>query len=739
MFNPRPGQAEVLRYSGGKMGISAVPGSGKTHTLSCLAARQVASKDLAEDQEILIVTLVNSAVDNFSSRVAGFLHEMGLMQGIGYRVRTLHGLAYDIVREQPTAVGLDNQFSIADERTSADTLNISVSNWMRTHPEFILDYANLNYPPENNVYYWTETLTSLAGSFIRQAKDFQMTPDKLYQELEKAGISDPLLNFGYQIYSDYQHALSIRGAVDFEDLIRLAYKILKNNPEYLQRLQRRWPVILEDEAQDSSLVQEKLIRLLCGEEGNWVRVGDPNQAIFETFTTADPELLRAFIDEEDVIPVDLEQSGRSSKSIISMANRLIDWTQKSHPIIELRETLSEPHIQPTLPGDAQPNPDDEPQEIHLISKPFNAEDEVKAVAISVKKWLAGNPEKTVAVLVPRNIRGSELVEELVRRKVPVKEMLNSSQETRDTAKSLRDILNFYIQPSSTRHFIDALKAVFSTLKENPAKDDLSSELSRLIRQRNIEEIINQPELFIKSISAENVEATQLELLLIALSKLQVWQSSVLLPIDQMIMTIAMEQMDEPAQLALAHKLAVIIKTAVGLNPGWELPDFVNELNEIVRNRFRLYGFSNDDLGFNPEDHKGVAVISTIHKAKGLEWDRVYLMSVNNYDFPSMQEHDQYISERWFVRNGLNLEAELLAKLEAIVNNDLAGLGLPEGIAGEKARLDYCAERLRLLYVGITRAKSQLVITWNTGRRNDCTEAVPLQALRSWWEENHATG
>ena len=69
MFIPRPKQAEVLAYTGGKMGVSAVPGSGKTQTLSALAAQLVAADAFADDQEVLIVTLVNSAVDNFSRRV----------------------------------------------------------------------------------------------------------------------------------------------------------------------------------------------------------------------------------------------------------------------------------------------------------------------------------------------------------------------------------------------------------------------------------------------------------------------------------------------------------------------------------------------------------------------------------------------------------------------------------------------------------------------------------------------
>lgn len=740
MFNPRPGQAEVMRFTGGKMGISAVPGSGKTHTLSALAARLIASEDLAEDQEVLIVTLVNSAVDNFASRVAGFLRQKNLMPGIGYRVRTLHGLSYDIVREMPSLAGLDNQFSIADERTSAEILNLSVSNWMRTHPEFLEVFADINYPPEDNGYRWTDALISLADNFIRQAKDFQVMPDAIHMGMQKHGIKSALLDFGYQIYADYQRALSLRGSVDFEDLIRMAYQVLNRNPEYLDRLQHRWPVILEDEAQDSSLIQEKLLRLLCGESGSWVRVGDPNQAIFETFTTADPELLRSYIREDDVTAVDLEHSGRSTQSIITLANRLIEWSREEHPVVELRDTLTEPFILPTLPGDAQPNPADEPREIYLFKKALKAEEEISVVAGSIQRWLAENPDRTVAVLVPRNTRGSELAEELIQRKVPVREMLNSSQETRDTARNLRDIFKFFINPSSSPHFVDALKAVFIMQPENHTRDQISTNAVKWIReQRNIESILGLREIPMGSFDQEINDHEQITLLQSALNSLRNWQGASLLPIDQMIMTIAMELLTDPAQLALAHKLAVILKNAQSLDPSMQLPDFVRELDEIARNRFKLYGFSSDDLGFDPEEHKGEVVISTIHKAKGLEWDRVYLLSVNNYDFPSLQEHDQYMSERWFVRGGLNLEAELLAKLEALVKDDQAGLIVEEGLAGEKARLEYCAERLRLLYVGITRAKRQLVVTWNTGRRDDCTEALPLRALREWREENYALG
>jgi DNA helicase-2/ATP-dependent DNA helicase PcrA len=128
------------------------------------------------------------------------------------------------------------------------------------------------------------------------------------------------------------------------------------------------------------------------------------------------------------------------------------------------------------------------------------------------------------------------------------------------------------------------------------------------------------------------------------------------------------------------------------------------------------------------------VVATVHKAKGLEWDRVYLISVNNYDFPSAQADDKYISEPWFIRSNLNLEAEALAQLRAIQNPNEYDLWYQEGKATQVARLDYVRERLRLLFVGITRARKEMVITWNTGRKGNLQPAMPLVALQAYWKK-----
>ena len=128
MFNPRPLQSEVLKFRRGRMGVSAVPGSGKTQTLSYLASLLISENGVAEDQEVLVVTLVNSAVNNFSQRIEGFIEQTGLLPGFGYRVRTLHGLAHDIIRERPDLVGLAPQFSIIDERDANDILKTLSQN-----------------------------------------------------------------------------------------------------------------------------------------------------------------------------------------------------------------------------------------------------------------------------------------------------------------------------------------------------------------------------------------------------------------------------------------------------------------------------------------------------------------------------------------------------------------------------------------------------------------------------------
>ena len=94
-------------------------------------------------------------------------------------------------------------------------------------------------------------------------------------------------------------------------------------------------------------------------------------------------------------------------------------------------------------------------------------------------------------------------------------------------------------------------------------------------------------------------------------------------------------------------------------------------------------------------------------------------------------YDAYLSEKWYVRDKLDLISEALAQLEVACSTDPEAW-YEEGTATEAARLNYAAERMRLFYVGITRARKELVVTWNTGRRGEQTQSIPAAALTAYW-------
>ncbi|HSB02360.1 MAG TPA: ATP-dependent helicase, partial [Anaerolineales bacterium] len=541
-----------------------------------------------------------------------------------------------------------------------------------------------------------------------------------------------------------------RAAVDFDDLIRLALDILESDEEYLERVRYRFPFILEDEAQDSSQLQQDVLGLLSGPGGNWVRVGDPNQAIFETFTTASPELLRQFIAESP--SVDMPESGRSQQSIIDLANNLIDWVMNEHPIEDARDALAPPYIEPVPPGDPQPNPENDRSAIHFVTKRLTAEEETKVIVDSLSKWLPKNPDSTVAVLVPRNTRGVEVINALRAKSIQHVEFLSSTSNTRAAAGALSNLISYLADPQSAPKLAKAYQVWRRDWKEVKERSVLIHDTSAWLRKvGNVEDYVNPNLAFARGeavaintrSSGKGVEIGEAiagdgetEQVIAELNDFRIhvrrWLEAVTLPIDQLVLTLAQDIFTEAADLALAHKLALVLRKAADDHSEWRLPELTAELAVIARNERRFIGFSADDSGFDPEQHKGKVVVTTMHKAKGLEWDRVYLMSVNNYDFPSNQPNDRFISEKWFLRNNLNLEAEALAQLNAATSTSEYEW-YDEGVATLASRIDYVKERLRLFFVGITRAKKELIVTWNTGRQGDATPSLALSALMGWWE------
>lgn len=718
---PRPSQAKILSYAGGRTGVAAVPGSGKTWTLSLLAARLVREWPLERGQQILVVTLVNAARGKFEHQVRQFLGEESL--GTQYRVRTLHGLAVDIVAERPGLVGLSDDFQIVDELESQSIIDDGLQAWFSSHPDFGRDYLK-NEHRENDYFLrkWRSDAVKIVASFIQRAKDYRVTAAKLRAALVTYPRLLPLADMCVTVYEAYERGLRYRGSVDFQDLIRLALQALETDKEFRRELRHRWPVILEDEAQDSSKLQEEILRALVGGDGNWVRVGDPNQAIYETFTTASPEFLRHFLNESGVAARELPESGRSAPAIISLANSLIKWSGE-HPVEALRRRrpLTGPLIQPLADG----NPPDGPANIRvLVDKKMKSDEERDFIARDLAGWLPSNRLSTVAILVPSNKSGGEMSQVLRQYELPFIEILQTTTSTRQVAGALYRLLNLLATPADSGALSDAYVCWRRDERESPMVREAAALLRRI---QQVEQFTAPIDLdWLREIEATGASVEHLESLQGYREHLRTWQRGTLLPIDQLILMLAGDLFSSPGEIATASSIALHLNGLKQAAPETELIDFVNELKAIAQNKRKFIGLMEDDEQFDPSRYPGQVVVMTQHGSKGLEWDRVYLTSVNNYDFPSVDPFDRYRGEPYFGRDSLNIAAESTAQLKTLIT----GEEYQEGGATLESRVDYAAERLRLLYVGITRARRELIITWNTGRDGELRPARPLHALKA---------
>ena len=752
-FTPRPEQADVLSYNGGTMGISAVPGSGKTFTLSALAAdlieklirSQNDGPDQEPDQEILIVTFSNAAALNFSARIAAFLAERGLLPGIGYKVCTLHSMALDIIRGHTRQLGIEDDFTVLDETGTQALLQRSVDLWLDADQRETFDRViNPGLRPEtqDEKYreHWREDVTDIVRNVISQAKDYHITPEELRKntELTDDRFARPLLEMVCDIYGFYQTQLRNYPAMDFADLMFYAYRLLDTDPGYLAYLQHRWPYVLEDEAQDSSLIQEEVLRLLTAKSGNWVRVGDPNQAINETFTTANPKYLRSFLDHADR-PLTLKTAGRSQRSVLVQANRLVQYVVDAHPNPKCRDGLAPTYISMTKMNDRQGNPPDDPKRIVYDPQIYSTRDEVDTISRLAVRHAQEHPNETVVILTPSNDYGKEFVDRLSTFPVEVVEVLKSTQKARASADVIASVLDWLSLPLNKKYCL----ALFRLLYSEREKGEFYLTAEDQERCLSILEQIEHPEDFFYPESDEAVSALAEtwdadELLLQTLFRfryfLRRWLNARFLPIDQLILLIGQDLFTTSDDLCSAGQIGLLLAQTVRMNPELSLSSMAGEVRKIAANANLYAGLRGSDSQFDPNDYPGKIVVTTYHKAKGLEWDQVFMTSCNSYDFPDGNEA-QYGNRRYkprYVRENLDLQAEILQALKVISFPEL-GLHYRKGDGSRDAWLDSVKERLRLLYVGITRAKRGLYISYNSGRFGNVTESYVIGQLRQAWQ------
>ncbi len=731
LFQPREGQRQILEYQGGLLGVSAVPGSGKTTTIAALTARLIAG-GLPEGGRVLVVTYQNAAVENLRARIREELEAQGKLQ-IGCDVRTLHSLSYGLIRAHPGLVGAAADFQVLDERAGHHLLDKAVRLWNSQNTRVWGRLAPTEYYGESWEQEWQRIAFQIGRTTITTAKNRRLKPEVLLQRLDQAREEDRFLRIGAELYQLYQQQVETVGGVDFNDLVWMAVDLLEGHPDLRARLRRRWPVVLEDEAQDSVPLQEELLGLLAGEGGNWIRVGDPNQSIMSTFTAAAPRYLRRFLERGDVRGIEMAISGRCAPRILDLANRLVEWTCQHHPVEKVRrQAFRLQRISPTGTGDPQQNPPDAHSEVAFREYNDQAE-EFADVARRAALFAQRHPGRTLSILVPTNRLGYELAEHLRERGADFDELLQSHRASRQVADTLGGVLEYLADPLQRL----GLERAYHLLREHwpeAARPGDEAHVGLLLRSCYRPEALLFPapgsrleEALPPIGEVPGKDLAELEYLAGLLRR---WLRAASLPVDQLVLTVAQDLLAE-GNLSRAQKLAAYLRNRGEQNLDWRLPELARELGQVSRGRAAV--LAEEEGGFEPRP--GRITLTTMHKAKGLEWDLVYLVGVDGSWFPHTLE-DHFRGEYDFL--GGDPAEEARAALLGLV-----GEGGEDGLpATAGAHLEIIAERLRLLYVGITRARQYLAISWSRavpapGRMRPAPPAPIYYQLKNYYEEKYS--
>lgn len=743
----RPAQESILAYNGGRMAVSAVPGSGKTFTLSMLATKLIAERIINAEtgQQVLIVTFLNSSVETFRARIRRRLLELGLPD-TGFDVRTLHSLALEIVRS--AGESLSEDIVVLDDSQRRQYLETAVDGWINENTvlwEAFLPEDGRGYSPQM-IARWRDITANTAESFIRTAKNERYRPDDIYTRIHKLiGQEDtgtgetniarsPLMHMMTGIYSRYQTTLARQGGMDYDDLIWQAADRLEHRADLAETLRNRWPYVLEDEAQDSVPLQELLLELLTGPDGNWVRVGDPNQAITSTFTAAHPRFFSQFINRPEVVAQTLPNSGRSARLIIGAANAILNWTIDQHPVEEVREnTFRRQDILPAPSGDSQPNPPDEEAEIRIRVYHHREDEEVPDVARLAWEHAQKSPEWTVAILVPTHQMGYQIAEHLDALDADYDNLLRGSGREREIAAALHAVLAVLADPMDAK----ALYIAHSGLTDlQNGKDHLLSSITpdesgrfqALLRSiRQPEEILypSHESALLDALPAGVATEDDIERLSQLGTFLRQGFDLRSLPIDDLVLTLAdllfaprnqagTNQDAHELDLAIAYQIGGLLRQWREAQPDWRLPELVAQLRSVATGRRTINVVRATDTGYEPMP--GRITLATQHSAKGLEWDVVFLVGIDGMWIPGSLEAPFLGVHDFF---GGDPTAEVNAQLRYLMGSD-TGL-YPNRTATESAHIEIMSERLRLLYVGITRARRRLYISRSRAARQQNRE------------------
>lgn len=289
-----PEQKEAVLHSEGPLLILAGAGSGKTRVITHRIAYMVRAKGVSPRQ-ILAITFTNKAAREMQERVEQLLGEATSGMWIG----TFHSMMARVLRRFAEHLGFTRNFSIADSQDQLSLVKTIIKEKNLDDKTFDPRRIHNSISAAKNRLQGPEAYARMAGSEFWKSK-------------------------AAEVYAEYQSRLKQNNLMDFDDLLYYPVLLFKQQPEVLRLYQERFRYIMVDEYQDTNGAQYELIRLLSKEHHNLCVVGDDDQSIY-SFRGADIQNILDFEkDFPDCKVIKLEQNYRSTGHILRAANEVIN-------------------------------------------------------------------------------------------------------------------------------------------------------------------------------------------------------------------------------------------------------------------------------------------------------------------------------------------------------------------------------------------------------------------------------
>lgn len=557
---------------------------GKTDDAGRLSA--IVSHNPVSPWNILAITFTNKAANELKERLCSMLGERG--QEVG--ASTFHSACARILRRECSALGYSPNFSIYDSDDSVRTIKICLKE---------LGLSDKFFPPKSML------------SIISAQKNAMISPQEYYE----TNRNDFRAEETAKIYLRYNQKLIAANAMDFDDILLGTVRLFQENPDVLKHYQRRYKYISVDEYQDTNPVQFKLVKALSGSddgsERNLCVVGDDDQSIYK-FRGATIENILSFektfgCDPENGI-IKLEQNYRSTLNILNTANS----------VISNNSARNEKNLWSDL-GEGE----------HIVSyRAATERSEARYIAQKIKENVEnGGNYRDNAVLYRINAQSNIIEQVFTRENIPYRVFGGLKFYDRKEIKDVTSYLTALVNPSDTMH---------------------------------MRRIINEPKRGIGEATATAVEQIASDL---GITMTEVMRNSAeFAPISKKsrILTAAAEMFDELTELSQTLKPSELLDEILSVtgygdmlkthgDDGKARLENISELKSTMINYEQetdepdLEGFLEEislytDIdGYDPD--ADCVSLMTIHSAKGLEFENVFVPGMEENIFPSARSSD----------------------------------------------------------------------------------------------------